>query len=310
MGRGGLSIRKYRAMLNSTAIVQTCAKVAALSSNQANLTTSDFLNFANLIIDGLASEILAAREEFLLFQDAISVAANQTSIRIPYRAISGIVRHLWWEDGTGNRTYLAAKSIEAIEDYTSTSSGTPNSFYVMANSIVLLPTPNVAGTVQIIYPFRPNDLVDASTTQTIATLSTNSLTVSNMPSNFTTGALYDIIDHKAGNGIVYYDLQGFISGNLISFSQNIPNAAVGNYIALAGQTPIPMLPEEAHSLLLEQTVLRIEIIRGNQGRIKNSAALVQDNRKAFDLMLGNRIISKAHPAGGQNPHLPAGRRPF
>jgi hypothetical protein len=71
-----------------------------------------------------------------------------------------------------------------------------------------------------------------------------------------------------------------------------------------------MLPEEAHPLLLESTVLRVEMIRGNPNRIKNSAALVQDNRKAFDQLLANRIISKAHPTGGMSPHLPSGRRPY
>jgi hypothetical protein len=200
--------------------------------------------------------------------------------------------------------------IEQIEGYQTTTTGVPTGFAMVANQIMLLPTPVNAGTLQLIYPFRPNDLVDTSTTQTIATVSSNALTVPNVPSNFINGALYDIIDHQAGNGIIYYDLQGFISGNLITFGQNIPNAAIGNYIALAGQSPVPMLPEEAQSLLLEMTVLRIEIVRGNQGRIKNSAAIVQDNRKGFDLLLANRVISKAHPVGGLSPHLPQGRRPF
>jgi hypothetical protein len=33
------------------------------------------LNFGNLVVDGLASEILASCEEFLLYQDSIAVAA-------------------------------------------------------------------------------------------------------------------------------------------------------------------------------------------------------------------------------------------
>lgn len=297
-------------MLTSTQIVQTCAKVAALSTNQANLATSDFLNFANLVVDGLASEVLAAREEFLMFQDSLAVTAGQQAYRMPYRALNGIIRHLWYEDGTGNRFYLAPKMIEQIEDYTSTETGTPNSFYVMGNYLMLLPTPNASGTLQLIYPFRPNDLVDESSTQALTAVSSNAAQVANVPTNFVSGALYDIIDHRSGNGVLYYDVQAFISGNLMSFNQNVPNASVGDFIALAQQTPVPNLPEEAHSLLLEMTVLRVEIVRGNQARIKNSAALVQDNRKGFDQLLANRIISKPHATGGQSPHLPQGRRPF
>jgi hypothetical protein len=296
--------------INSTTLVQMCSKVAALSSNQANLATSDFLSFANLVISNLASEILAAREEYLIYEEPESIAAGQSAVRIPYRALNGIVRHLWWEDGSGSRFMLLPKAIESIEGYLTTQTGTPTAFYVQGNQIILLPTPNAAGTLQMSYPFRPNQLVDASTTQSISAVSTSSVTVPNIPSNFASGVKYDIIDHLSGNAIVYYDLVGTVSGSTISFSNNIPNAAVGNYIALANQSPVPMLPEEAHPLLLESTVLRVEMIRGNPNRIKNSAALVQDNRKAFDQLLANRIISKAHPTGGMSPHLPSGRRPY
>jgi hypothetical protein len=290
--------------------VQTCAKVAALSTNQANLATSDFLTFANLVVDGLASEILAAREEFLLFQDSLAVTAGQQGYRIPYRALNGIIRHMWFEDGTTNRWYLYPLAIESIENYATNEAGTPHGFFVQGNQIMLLPTPNISGTLQMIYPFRPSNLVDVSTTATITAINGSTVTFANMPTNFASGLQYDIIDHLAGNGIVGYDLPAVVSGNTLIFANLPANAAVGNYVALAQQSPVPMLPDEADPLLLEMTVLRIEIIRGNPARIKNSAALVQDKRKGFDQLLANRIISKPHPTGGMSPMLPQGRRPY
>lgn len=291
-------------ILTSTTLCLACSKFAALSSNQANLSTADFLQIANLIVSSLTSQILSAREEYLIYQESLPVVAGTDSYRIPYRAVNSEVRHLWFEDNDLNRTRIYRKQMEDIEDYSSTSSGPPTGFYVMGNHIKLLPSPSIAGTLHIAYPFRPNLLVDTVGTQTVLTKSTSSLTVANMPTTFTNGALYDIIDHSSGNGIVYYDLVGSISGTTLSFPTAIPNAAVGNYIALANQSPVPMIPEEGHSLLLEMAVLRVEMIRGNTARVKNSSSMVQDARKSWEGLLENRIVSKAHVAGSGGAQFP------
>lgn len=281
-----------------------CSKLAALSSNQAGLVSADFLSFANLVIMVLTSELLAAREEFLIYSESIPIPAGASSVRIPYRAVNGELRHLWYEDGTGNRTRLWAQAIEDMENYQTTSTGAPTGFYIMGNQVVLLPTPNGTGSLVVAYPFRPSQLVDASTTQSITVTGSMSVTVPNIPINFVSGGLFDIIDHTSGNGIVYYDLVGTITGNTITFPIVIPNVSVGNYIAQAGQSPVPMIPEEGHGLLLETTVMRLEMIRGNAARVKNSGQIIADARKAWDMLLMNRVVSKAKPAGGGSQQFP------
>src|SRR5205823_3515241 len=68
-------------IINSTSIVQLCSKLAALSSNQANLTSADFLNFANLVTMVLMSELLGAREEYCTYSDTLPVTAGNASYR-------------------------------------------------------------------------------------------------------------------------------------------------------------------------------------------------------------------------------------
>ena len=296
--------------ITSATIVSLCAKLAALSSNQANLATGDFLDFANLSQASIVSEIMAAREEHLITQSTVPVVSGQTAYRIPYRAINGDIRHLWFEDAAGSRYRLWQKDIADIEDYAINASGVPTGFFITGNWLNLLPAPNVSGNLVIAYPFRPNLLVDASTCQQITNINGNVLTVSSIPANFENGGLYDIVDQQSGNGIIGYDLQGSISGNTITFSSLPNNVSVGNWLCMAGETPVPMNPEESHPLLLEMTVMRTEMVRGNAPRIKNSAALIQDARRAFDLLLQNRVISKGHAAGGLNPLLPGRGRPF
>jgi len=295
-------------ILTSTQLVTLASQWAALSSNQANLASSDFLTIANIITSTLTAECLAAREEYLLYEEKDAVTAGIAQYRIPYRSVNGEIRHLWYEDLEGNRYRLFGMAVEDIENYQALTTGTPGGFYVMGNTVNLLPTPSTNGNLVFIYPFRPSTLVAQVGTQAIISTGSTSVTVSNMPVGFTNGALYDIIDHLSGNGIVYYDLVGSISGTTVSFTQSIPNVAVGNYIALAQQSPVPMLPEEGHPLLLETLIMRLEMIRGNTARIKNSSAMVQDARKQWDALLANRVVSKAHTAGSGGPQYPV--RPY
>lgn len=69
-----------------------------------------------------------------------------------------------------------------------------------------------------------------------------------------------------------------------------------------------MLPEEGHGLLLETTVMLLEMIRGNVQRVKTSQQLVADSRKAWDSLLLNRVVGKARPSGGGGAQGPV--RPF
>lgn len=298
-------------IINTTSIVQMCAKYAALSSNQAGLQTADFLNFANLVMSGLSSELLTAREEYLIFSESVAVAAGAAYVRIPYRAINGELRHLWWESGDTTRTRLDYHPIEDIENYETDSVGSPNGFYIMGNYVVLLPAPQVAGSLVMAYPFRPNTLVDGSTTATATVVSgavNTAITVANVPTNFVSGAMFDVIDARSGNGILYYDKVGTIVGNVITFVGLLPLAGVGCYVCAAGESPVPMLPEEAHPLLLESALMRLEMVRGNSARIKNSAAIIADARKAWDLLLINRVSSKSPPSGNGGPQFPS--RPY
>lgn len=296
--------------ITSSDIVQLGPKLGALSPNQAGLQPADFLQLANLITMVMTSELYAAREEYLIYQEAIPVVANQSRYRVPSRALNGNLRHLWYEDSAGTRSKLWVRSHEDLEYYNATQTGPPSAFMLQGNDIVLLPIPQNAGSLVVAYPFRPNLLVDVTTTQTILTVATKSVTVANVPANFISGVKYDIIDNASGGGIVHYDLDGTVntSTRTITFAQSIPNAKPGHWIAQAGQTPVPNLPEEGQPLLLETVVLRLEMLRGNAARIKNSSAVVQDARKAWDALLLSRVLSKPIPTGNGGPFFPV--RPY
>lgn len=294
-------------LISSTDIVSMCAKLGALSANQAGLQPADFLNLANLVMMTMTSELYAAREDYLTYTEKLPIVGLQAYYRVPPRALNGNIRHLWFEDIDGTRGRLFVKALEDIEFYNATATGTsPNAYMMHGNDIVLLPTPaNSRGNLVVSYPFRPNQLVDATTCQQITLITGQTVTVSNIPTNFG-NVLYDIIDHRSGNGIVAYDLLGSVNvaARTITFTGDISKVQVGNWLALAGQSPYAMIPEEGHPLLAETTVLRVEMLRGNKARIANSSSIVQDARRAWDALLLSRVLSKPMPAGSGGAQFP------
>lgn len=292
-------------IITTAQIVLQCQKLGTLSANQAGLTTSDILFYANLIAADVTAEILKTREEYLIYEDSISVVAGTANYRVPYRSMGGTIRHLWFEDASGSRTRLNPRFEENIEDFTTTDASAPSGFYMFGNFIVLLPTPNIIGNLIVTYPFRPNLLVDSSTTTSITVVtSPTSMNVSNASALGSGSVILDVIDHRSGNGIVAYDQPATISGSTLTFTNAIATAAVGNYVARTNESPVYMAPEETHTLLLESTVLRIEELRGNTSRMKASTARVAQAQQTCRDLLNRRVVSKPHPTGGGNPLQP------
>lgn len=290
-------------ILTSSAIISQIQNYAGLSINQAGLTSAQLLQYATLEMEWMCSEIISQNENFLTYQDSIAASANQTLYRFPYRSVGGVLTHLAWVNGNGSKNILDRAEIQDTDNFNTSDQDTPHRFYVTGNYLNILPTPTIAGTIEIFYPFMPSMLVMESSCPAITSVNytTRTVTVNSAPTNFQTGIKYDLIDHLAGNGIVYYDLLGTLSGNTISFTQPITNVQVGNYIAQAQQSPVPMVPEVLHKYVVELTATRIEVQRGSTERAKLAAAIIQDIKQRLPLLIGNRLKSKPKTVGGMNP---------
>jgi len=283
---------------------------AMLSPSQLGLTDADLLALATTEMQSnLVPLIVKQHSGYLLYTDAISVSASATFVRFPERCVGQTLRHLYWVDAASERYDLAEYRPDDLVEISGDTAPYPTKFVVEGSRIRLFPTPTAAGTLYVTYAFRPNDLCVESSARRVTAVdsSARTVTLASTPSAFTTSVLYDIVQHRSGNECILHDLTATdISSNVITFAvgTDLSNVEVNNWVSLTKTSPVPMLPEDLHNLLIEMTVGRLFMMRGMKDQATMSAASVKQMREQFLPALTNaRVVSKPRRLGGNNPFL-------
>jgi hypothetical protein len=238
----------------TTKLLTAIERQSFAPTNQDTFSTSDILSLADEVTKTtILPAILKTREEYYVDYEDYSVTANTASYEIPERAIGLTVREVHLIDGSGNVKNLARTSIDRLPYRSTSTSGTPEAFYLQSNSIVLIPTPSSSiNTLRVYYAQRPGNLVVTTEAATIASIntSTNVITVTTIPSTWTTGDTFDLIQATGGHRYLDTSLTStLISGTSITLPSLPTGLAVGDYIALENESPVVQLPPDFQPIL-------------------------------------------------------------
>jgi len=203
-------------------------------------------------------EILSVREEFFVTYTDYSVVANQASYIIPNRAIGMGLREVKIIVGNDviNLTQITPEAV------TSTTSGSPTSFYIQDNNVVLYPTPSTsANTLRLYYCKRPSKLVLTSDAALISSIdtATKTVTVTAVPTAWSTSNQFDFVKQDGASENLAID-QSITSINStdITFSNDLPSTLrVGDWVSLRYTSPLVQLPEEYITVLSQATSCRV-----------------------------------------------------
>ena len=120
------------------------------------------------------------------------VAANSAAVIANIGASTRVTPN-WYADNPGNgASPLYGMPINVVHGNSVTRVNVTIDNYPWESDVVPVPIPANAGSLVVTYPFRPNQLVDASTCQQIVSIAGNTVTLNNIPSGFTSGAAYDV----------------------------------------------------------------------------------------------------------------------
>lgn len=249
----------------TTDLIAAIKRKASIPTNQSLFSTSDFLEFAwEEMLTDLIPCIMSAREEYFVADYDYSITADQAAYAIPPRAIGDALRDVKVVDGT-EQWSLPRLEPEQVGDTASGQEG----FFLRANDVVLVPTPTISQyTLRLSHHRRPGKPVATTSAAQITSVGATSVVVSSVPSTWTTGTLVDFIKAKPGFQCLGIDqaITG-VSGTTVNFTAVPSGVAVGDWLALATESPIIQIPVELHPVLAQMVANRCQIAQGKPAKV-------------------------------------------
>ena len=235
------------------------------------------------------SKVLSVREEYNVYveqYDFTNGNGENSKYKIPSRASGGKLRSVFLKD-SNNTLYKCAEI--SIDEVPMVQSNYVNNvwcpmFYLQNDQVVFLSNQfqtNSAQYVELHYYMEPNSLVLPERCLKIKSINTTTGLIivdeRQIPEHFEIGTQIDFIQAIPSNKLKKIDISvvSVSSNNPVSGQKFITVAAaslpddlvVGDYIALAGETPVPQLVSNLRPLLAQCTICRILQSQGDNENI-------------------------------------------
>lgn len=257
---------------------------------QGRFTDQEILDVAyDVLISSIAPFVISNREDYYVMSTTSAITASQSSYPLPSRALGQSLREV--KVVRGNQI-IDIERID-LEEVTSSLEGQPNQFYIENNELILYPTPSVtADTLKVYYFIRPSKLVPTTESAIITAIDTgtNTITVTDAPSSWTTASTFDLIQGRSGFKTISQDLTASaVSTSSITLSSLPSTLAVGDYINLAEETCFPFIPTEAHSLLVHATIAELLESMGDMNGFQVAEARVERMKESLMTLFATRI---------------------
>lgn len=237
--------------MNSNELISALKICGSFPTSNDLFSNSDFLTLFNMQLQSdITPMMLRLNEEFFLQTKDFTISQG-SSYRIPRRAIGAKVRDLSMVDNAGNVTPIN-RLFEEDRPYSY------SGYYMLRNSIELS-SDFTSNTLRMKIFGRPSTLVLPTACGQITSIDTgmNQVVVSSAPSTFAQDVLVDFVQNNNP-----FDLLGFdysitsVSGTTLTFSSLPDGLEEGDYVCLATEAPVPMVPEEVHPLLVQSCLCR------------------------------------------------------
>lgn len=233
--------------------------------------------------------LISLREEFYVKKSTQFTTAGTTTYAINPRASGMALRELKYSQG-GNIVDLARIDPTTVND---TLTGTPHSFYLEGSNIVLYPVPDNAGTLTQTYFQRVGKPVAVSEAAQITAIDTvTGIITASAPSTWTTANRFDLITAVNGNDTIAKDLTASaVSTTALTFTaSDLPSSlAIGDYVALAGETPYIQVPDDAIPMVQHMVVAELLENMGSQQELAVAMAKVDKMKAALVRVLSDRV---------------------
>lgn len=254
------------AALDTTELLAEIRRRAAApvsSSSAPGWQDADLLAYANGVIPGIVDKLRRVRSNYFTTQKDVTFTSGTASYRIPTRAQHGIIALVQRLDTTGQLWHLQKWTERDLSGRNPTTTGKPTNYLWRGNSIVLWPVPdNSSETLRFTYHRRVSKLVSASTVGVVTGSVGNSVTISVNYStlSMTTSTPLDVVQGKPPFDSLADDktpTQITNNSALFSASDYPTGVAVGDYVCLAGESPVVQMPVQAFYVVAQAVACQL-----------------------------------------------------
>lgn len=306
-------------------------KCQLTSAANGKLSDQEILDIANEEMQtGVASLIRRARESIWSYHEDITIVDGTSDYHVPPQAMGGALKEVKIVDSSGNAFDVPRVDESEIDHYTvNPDPWWPNgvAFALSGDFLVLLPTPNAvfAGdTLRLRYTLRPSTLIlttSSDTTSVITSVSEVStqrrLNVAST-NNIVASVETDVIAIDGSLLLVDelpYDISVDSYVTYLSTSQHVADQtpasiyrAVGGYVALAGLTPVPQVPQELRWLLVRLTAVSVLEEIGDRPGAALAQAKLQERVEQVEDLINDRVENAAPKIINRHSPLRTGRQ--
>lgn len=289
----------------STAFVSAVKRLAAMPTDQDTFTTEKFLEIGDeqilsYILPGLAQKL----EQYYAYD--VEESVNATGVyEIPSRAVGGALLNVALLDGT-SRHDVSWISEDQLDRTDESLTGKPGC-YIKRNQLILVPpTSHGYDTLRKTILIRPNSLIQTSSAAQITAINTGTgtLTFASLPSTFTTARSYDFIQQNPHFDHVEIDKSATtITSTTMVFASLSSRLAVGDWVAIAGQSPIVQVPVELQVLLRYKAAQSCLMSQGDTEHYKTITKDIELMEKGLTSIFTPRIKQEGKKIINRSPLL-------
>ena len=272
--------------MNTSDLLSKVKLKAALP--EGRFEDAEILEFAyDALLSELVPLIVSMRTEYYV-KNETSAAVEVTPIAS--RALGLALREVKLIRGGAIQDLFLSN----LEDVMTTQTGTPESFYLENNSIVLYPPPASSDdTLKQSFFFRPNKLVTTDEVATIAGIDrATGIITATIPDTWTTANLFDFVTARQGHDVLDWDVvaTSVTPTEITVDPSDIPSTlAVGDSLTLAGESAYAQIPDEAFNLLSQLTICDCLEEMGSLKELEAAQAKAEKLKSSLASILSNRV---------------------
>lgn len=219
-------------------------------ANQILLEDTDILEMGDdCVKESIVPLLLGVNQNYFAVSVDVPLVANQAEYEIPERAMGRALRDIKLVNNSDS-SQVSDLNLIALEDaHLFAKTGKPSGFYFFGDLVVLVPSPVSADySLMMIHNQAPSKMAATTSAAKVVSVSGTSVVCSGSGSGLLTGVAVDFVRGKSGCRTMGIDkVITSVAGSTYDFAlTDIPaGLQAGDYIVLAGYTPVLQIPDEA-----------------------------------------------------------------